>query len=64
MIGQILQYLTKILTSDTEDQWDKEYDNASLIISDNPRKYQILKYIYMSNLLVTLDTTYIPLKEI
>ena len=45
-LSQILQYLNVGLISYTKDQWDKAYNNALLILSDNPRKQLILKSIY------------------
>ena len=38
--------MNKVLTSDTEDRWDKAYNNTSSILCDNPRKYHILKSKY------------------
>ena len=35
---QILQYLNEMIISYTEDQWDKAYNDASLILYDNQRK--------------------------
>ena len=45
-LSQILQYMTAVLSSYTEDQWYKVYNDASLILSDNLRKEHILKYMY------------------
>ena len=35
---QILQYLNEMIISYTEDQWDKAYNDTSLILYDNQRK--------------------------